>query len=290
MGQVRAAVRAFARLDLAPGDMLELLDGVVRDLGEDQIVTCVYAIYDPIDGALVYANAGHLPPLLVAPGLPARRLGGREPPLGSGPLSATEHQARIPDGALVALYTDGLVERRMGAVDAGIDALATAIEAAAGPVELLPGMLVDALLPDGPDDDVAVLVARVPPPGADASSATLPIPAEPRAVADARGFVAGALRSRGTDEAVVQRAVLLTSELVTNAVLYGRPPIRLRLRHTARHAIIEVYDGTAVLPRRLRPTPEDEHGRGIQLVASLAERWGTRPLPHGKSVWCMLVL
>jgi hypothetical protein len=73
-------------------------------------------------------------------------------------------------------------------------------------------------------------------------------------------------------------------------VLHGRPPIRLRLRHTARHAIIEVYDGTAVLPRRLRPTPEDEHGRGIQLVASLAERWGTRPLPHGKSVWCMLVL
>ncbi len=290
MGQVRAAVRAFARLDLAPGDMLELLDGVVRDLGEDQIVTCVYAIYDPIDGALVYANAGHLPPLLAAPGLPARRLGGREPPLGSGPLSASEHQVRIPDGALVALYTDGLVERRMGAVDAGIDALATAIEAAAGPVELLPGVLVDALLPDGPDDDVAVLVARVPPPGADASSATLPIAAEPRAVADARGFVAAALRSRGTDEAVVQRAVLLTSELVTNAVLYGRPPIRLRLRHTARHAIIEVYDGTAVLPRRLRPTPDDEHGRGIQLVASLAERWGTRPLPHGKSVWCMLEL
>ena len=150
----------------------------------------------------------------------------------------------------------------MGAVDAGIDALATAIEAAAGPVELLPGALVDALLPDGPDDDVAVLVARVPPPGADASSATLPIAAEPRAVADARGFVAAALRSRGTDEAVVQRAVLLTSELVTNAVLHGRPPIRLRLRHTARHAIIEVYDGTAVLPRRLRPTPDDEHGRG----------------------------
>jgi len=290
MGQVRAAVRAFARLDLGPSDMLELLDGVVRDLGEDQIVTCVYAIYDPIDGVLVYANAGHLPPLLAPPDAPAIRLEGREPPLGSGPLSVSEHQMRIPDGALVALYTDGLVERRMGAVDAGIDALATAVEAAAGPIEPLPGVLVDALLPDGPDDDVAVLVARVPPPGADGSSATLPIAAEPRSVADARAFVAAALRSRDTDETVVQRAILLASELVTNAVLHGRPPIRLRLRHTTRHAIIEVYDGTAVLPRRLRPTPDDEHGRGIQLVASLAERWGTRPLPHGKSVWCMLVL
>src|SRR5262249_60604648 len=84
--RARAAVRAFARLDLRPSDMLELLDGVVRDLGEDQIVTCVYAIYDPIDGAFVYANAGHLPPLLRVPRAPAVRLSRRAPPLRSGPL------------------------------------------------------------------------------------------------------------------------------------------------------------------------------------------------------------
>jgi anti-sigma regulatory factor (Ser/Thr protein kinase) len=88
----------------------------------------------------------------------------------------------------------------------------------------------------------------------------------------------------------VQRAALVPSELVTNAVLHGRAPIQLRLRLTARHAVIEVYDGTAVLPRRMRPTPDDEHGRGLQLVASLADRWGTRPLPHGKSVWCTVAL
>jgi PAS domain S-box-containing protein len=292
MGQVRAAVRAFARLDLRPADMLELLDGVVRDLGEDQIVTCVYAIYDPIDGALAYANAGHLPPLLCAPGTPAERLSHRAPPLGSGPLHVVEHQVRVPAGGLVALYTDGLVEHRLGAVDAGIDALAAALETASGPVEPLPGAIVDALLPDGPDDDVAVLVARVPPAdgGAAAASAAMAIAAEAQTVGEARAFVAAALESRGTDRTVVQRAVLLTSELVTNAVVHGRPPIQLRLRHTARHAVIEVYDGTAVLPRKLRPTPDDEHGRGLQLVASLAERWGTRPLAHGKSVWCMLAL
>jgi anti-sigma regulatory factor (Ser/Thr protein kinase) len=143
---------------------------------------------------------------------------------------------------------------------------------------------------EGPDDDVAVLVARVPRAGARAASATLPIAAEPQAVGAARTFVADALRSRGAEGEVVHRAMLLTSELVTNAVLHGRPPIQLRLRLTAREAVIEVYDGTAVLPRKLRPTPDDEHGRGLQLVASLAGRWGTRPLPHGKSVWCTVAL
>src|SRR6185436_7483744 len=290
MGQVRAAVRAFARLDLRPADMLELLDGVVRDLGEDQIVTCVYAIYDPTDGTLVYANAGHLPPLLAVAGAAPQRLDGHAPPLGSGPLDVAEHQVRVPDGGLVALYTDGLVERRPGAVDAGTDSLAEALRGASGPIESLPGALVDAVLPEGPDDDVAVLVARVPPAGAGGWSATLAIASQARSIGEARDFVAAALRPRDVDHAAVHRAVLLTSELVTNALLYGRAPIQLRLRLTARDAVIEVYDGTAVLPRKLRPTPDDEHGRGLQLVASLARRCGTRPLPHGKSVWCTVAL
>ena len=68
MGQLRAAVRAYARLDLAPADVLEFLDGVVRELGEVQIVTCIYAVYDPHDRTLTYANAGHLPPLLAIAG------------------------------------------------------------------------------------------------------------------------------------------------------------------------------------------------------------------------------
>ncbi len=49
MGQLRSAVRAYARLDLPPADLLESLDGLVRDLGEDQIVTCIYAVFDPAD-------------------------------------------------------------------------------------------------------------------------------------------------------------------------------------------------------------------------------------------------
>src|SRR5204862_5681700 len=61
MGQLRAAVRAYARLDLPPREVLEQLDAMVRELAPGQIVTCVYAIYDPSDGELSYASAGHLP-------------------------------------------------------------------------------------------------------------------------------------------------------------------------------------------------------------------------------------
>jgi PAS domain-containing protein len=75
MAQLRATVRAYARLDLPPADVLEYLDGAVRELGPEQIVTCVYAVYDPLERSLTFTNAGHLPPLLTVPGEPARRLG-----------------------------------------------------------------------------------------------------------------------------------------------------------------------------------------------------------------------
>ena len=73
MGQLRAAVRAYAQLELSPAHVLECLDHVVDHFGDEQIVTCVYAVFDPREASLVYANAGQLPPLLVAPG---RRRGG----------------------------------------------------------------------------------------------------------------------------------------------------------------------------------------------------------------------
>ena len=54
--------------------------------------------------------------------------------------------------------------------------------------------------------------------------------------------------------------------------------------------LIEVDDGATVLPRKLRPTPDDEHGRGLLIASLLADRWGTRPLRDGKSVWCLFIL
>jgi signal transduction histidine kinase/DNA-binding response OmpR family regulator/serine phosphatase RsbU (regulator of sigma subunit)/anti-sigma regulatory factor (Ser/Thr protein kinase) len=291
MGQLRAAVRAYARLDLPPADILEFLDGVVRDLGDDQIVTCVYAVYDPGDRSLAYANAGHLPPLLVVPGQPTRRLtGAAGPPLGTGPVSLVEERIPLPPGATLVLYTDGLVEHADVDIDTGIDRLTHELARRSDDLAEVPAQLVTALLPQGPDDDIAVLLARVSHEALRTTAAVWQIEQEERAVHQTRGSVVRTLRDWSVPDALAADIVLLVTELVTNAVLHGRPPIQLRLRRTTSHIVVEVDDSATFLPRKLRPTPEDEHGRGLQLVSLLAHRWGTRPTVSGKSVWCVFPL
>jgi PAS domain S-box-containing protein len=164
MGQVRAAVRAYAQLDLPSDEVLRHLDGVVQELDADQIVTCVHAIYDPAGGELCYANAGHLPPVAVRPdGTVATLAGGTAPPLGTGGAATAIHVGKftVSPGTLLALYTDGLVERRDEEITAGIDRLAEVLRAAAsGDVATLPERLAAELSPGRPTDDVAILVAR----------------------------------------------------------------------------------------------------------------------------------
>jgi signal transduction histidine kinase/DNA-binding response OmpR family regulator/serine phosphatase RsbU (regulator of sigma subunit)/anti-sigma regulatory factor (Ser/Thr protein kinase) len=288
MGQVRAAVRAYARLDLPPTDLLELLDGVVRDLETEQIVTCAYAVYDPRDRSLTFANAGHLPPLIAEPGTEPRRADGQlGPPLGSGPFTLTEERLTLAIGTRFALYTDGLVERRDRSLDAGIDLLAARLAGSRGPAAEVPGELLAALAAEGTEDDVAILVARVPDEH-QPETASMPIPAEADMVPQTRRFVTATLARWEVPEGLVRDAVLLVSEMATNAIVHGQEPIELRLRRGSDDLLIEVDDGATSVPRRLRPTPEDEHGRGLLLVAMLSDRWGTRPLRSGKSVWCRL--
>jgi signal transduction histidine kinase/DNA-binding response OmpR family regulator len=288
MGQLRAAVRAYARLDLPPADVLEFLDGVVRDLGGDHIVTCLYAVYDPGERSLSFANAGHLPPLLVEPGGLPRRLGqSAAPPLGTGLMALVEQRVELVPGSVLVLYTDGLVEHRGTDIDVGIESLSAALETIDASLEQLPSALVAALLPDEPDDDIAVLVARVLSSVVEARSAHQAIRDEQQAVAEARHFVADTLREWDITESLIDDVVLLVSELVTNALIHGRGPVELRIRMSGDILILEVRDTASYLPRRLRPTVDDEHGRGLQLVAMLAERWGTRPTRDGKAVWCV---
>ncbi|MGH9101717.1 MAG: ATP-binding SpoIIE family protein phosphatase, partial [Acidimicrobiales bacterium] len=291
MGQLRSVVRAYARLDLPPAEVLELLDGVVRDLGNEHIVTCLYAVYDAAARTLSIANAGHLPPLVVEPGGAARRLrGGPGAPLGTGPLTLEEQRLNLRPGSLLALYTDGLVERRDRDLDAGIDLLGRLLAGVRGHLAGLPQALVHELLPAGPDDDVAILLARVHDQAERPAAATLAIPAEHSAPAAARRFTAATLSKWQVSDEATYAVVLSVNELVTNAVLYGRSPIELSLRRSGEEVVVEVYDDAASAPRRLRPTGADEHGRGLQLVSVLASRWGVRPAESGKHVWCAFAL
>jgi anti-sigma regulatory factor (Ser/Thr protein kinase) len=138
------------------------------------------------------------------------------------------------------------------------------------------------------EDDVALLLVRTP--AHQGERATLDITREPSAVPNTRHFVQAKLAEWELDEDPAQTAVLLATELATNAVRHGRGQIRLRLRRTYHALYIEVDDDGSALPDRRHADNNDEGGRGLLLVEALSEAWGTRPLDHGKSVWCAVNL
>jgi len=84
---------------------------------------------------------------------------------------------------------------------------------------------------------------------------------------------------------VADDAYLVVSELVTNAITHGRPPIDLHVHRTANEVVLEVQDRAVYRPRRRRAEQDDEHGRGLHIVSVLADRWGSRATGTGKSVW-----
>jgi PAS domain S-box-containing protein len=290
MGQLRAAVHAYARLDLPPAELLELLDQLVTELGEGRLVTCIYGVHDPVGEEFVYANAGHLPPLLARPGQQAQRLpDAAAPPLGMGASQYPEQRVELPAGTVVVLYTDGLVERRDLDLDAQIDLLATKIDLGNSAPAALASALAHSFAPQASEDDIAILAARSNE-RVRQRTATLDVPPDPRAIHDARGFATSTLTQWALPSDIVADAVLIASELVTNAIVYGRPPIQLRLRATNHELAIEVDDRASAMPRKLRAGPEDVRGRGLGIVANLASRWAARPDGRGKTVWSTLAI
>jgi anti-sigma regulatory factor (Ser/Thr protein kinase) len=191
-------------------------------------------------------------------------------------------------GAMLALYTDGLVERRDRDIDTGIALLIEEIAAAAGSLTELPGRLVSRMLPGGQDDDVALLLARIPLQSPVVPTVRFAAGGTAETVATARHWVGRIVGGWDVPAGRRADAELLVGELVTNAFTHGAPPIEIRLRHLHGALMIEVSDSAPFLPRRLRPSVDDEHGRGLLLVAKLAQRWGVRPRPTGKAVWCVL--
>ena len=297
MGQLRTAVRAYARLDLPPHEVIQLLDGLAAEIDATQIATCVYAVHDPAEGKLAYASAGHLPILVRTPDGAVRRTEGPTgPPLGTGGWVHTSGSVDLEPGATAVLYTDGLVERRDQDIDEGIDALERALAGASGTPQVICDRLLRALgVASGHDDDVAVLVLQHPERrGAEAElfrNAALDLLGGVEAAPRARAFATGVLASWRFPLELRDLGVLAASELVANSLQHGVPPMRLHLRRTDRRLIIEVTDGDDHLPRRRRAEPADESGRGIAIVATIASQWGSRRTPGGgKTVWCEFAL
>ncbi|EOS98314.1 histidine kinase [Streptomyces noursei CCRC 11814] len=298
MGRLRTAVHNFANLDVPPDELLWHLDELVTRIDQDEGAegtdsdakagvtgaTCLYAIYDPVTGDCTMARAGHVQPLVLRPD------GGAEfvevpggPPLGLGGMPFDTCRLRLPEGSRLVLYTDGLVEHRSRAIDDGMALLGRTLGGRPDqtPEETCEAAL-DALLPDHPTDDIALLVARTRrlPAG---RIADWEVPADPSAVAQVRAAAVRKLIEWGLAEEAFTTELIL-SELVTNAIRYAAGPIRVRLIHD-RSLICEVADHSSTSPHLRHAASTDEGGRGLFLIAQLAERWGTRYTGDGKVIW-----
>ncbi|MEZ3178068.1 SpoIIE family protein phosphatase [Streptomyces pimonensis] len=293
MGRLRTAVHNFSALDLPPGELLTLLDELVGRIDQDEAqdeqsapvtgATCLYAVYDPVSRRCTVARAGHPPPAVVRPD------GGAEfwdvpagPPLGLGGLPFESAGLELPEGSRLVLYTDGLVEDRGHDIDVGLERLREALSRAGDSPEDMCRIALESRRPVRAGDDIALLVARTRALAAD-RIAQWPVPADPAAVGEVRAAVTRKLTEWGLDELAFGTELIL-SELVTNALRYGGTPIRVRMLYD-RNLICEVYDGSSTSPHLRYATMTDEGGRGLFLVAQLAERWGTRYLPAGKVIW-----
>ncbi len=112
----------------------------------------------------------------------------------------------------------------------------------------------------------------------------LPLPARPSASRQARHWVVDRLAEMRL-EPLADAVELLTSELVTNALIHAGTPMVLRLRPAGAGVEVEVHDGSAMPPARRHYSSTATTGRGVEVLDSLADEWGWRPDVDGKTVW-----
>ncbi|MEU4467594.1 SpoIIE family protein phosphatase [Streptomyces sp. NPDC024017] len=300
MGQLSMEARALLSAGLAPDQVLEHLDETVTLLDDAESglaagysalgSTCCIAIYDPVSHHVTLSSAGHLPPILVSPDGRAAPLSIRPHPGLGAEFALREpfdvYTIGVPPGSVLALYTDGLVEDPALSIDEGIDRLADAV-ATVHPWDALQQTarhVVSALAPAPQRDDVTLLLARMI--GyRKGDTATWRLPARGDAPARARAEVSALLRQWRVRDGTRDNALLLVSELVTNAVRFATGPVTVRLIRAGQSLLCEVGDTGNGRPRLRRGDLLDDGGRGLSIVHRLTTRWGVRWTDTGKVVW-----
>jgi serine phosphatase RsbU (regulator of sigma subunit)/anti-sigma regulatory factor (Ser/Thr protein kinase) len=268
MGQLRAALRAFAQDDKPPAEIMRKLDDWCRTLGmvtpdspgqlDPPMASCTYLVYDAWSRTLSFSNAGHEAPLLITGGevgeLEIEHKGVLLGVRGGIPGLPTyrEEVRQLPPGSTLVFYTDGLTDRRQRLDGTGhyteaeaVEMLRSAVHAVAGAdVEAIAQAAVEAV-PGEIDDDMAIVVVRTS--RSDLASWECAFPAEPIRVSEARRQARAVLIRWGVPAKQAELACLLVSEVVTNVVLHTTLPVR-RPRRVA-------LEPTGAMPRAGVPPP-----------------------------------
>ncbi|MFE2291068.1 SpoIIE family protein phosphatase [Streptomyces sp. NPDC059452] len=294
MGQLRTVIQALAGLDLEPEEVLARLKETADRLaheraalppsdslqGEPLRAGCVYGVYDPFTRTCTVARAGHPAPLVVGPDGEAVPLDVPEGPglfAADGALFAPA-AVTLEEGSVLAFCTPELL------ADDGAGERITQVLARPGrSLRQLGDDIVYELPDDTRSAGAALLLART---GtvSDHRVATWDLAQERTTPATARLLVRDRLQGWGLDEDTVDSTELIVSELVTNAVRYGTPPLRLRLLLDTT-LTCEVHDGSTASPHLRHARTVDEGGRGLFIVSRLAAHWGARHSPEGKVLW-----
>ncbi|WP_051927083.1 SpoIIE family protein phosphatase [Streptomyces durhamensis] len=162
MGQMRSTLRALARLDLPPDQLLHHLDQTMQDLDGSILATCLYGVCDAAANRCRLARAGHPPPALITPDGTARLVDlPSGAPLGIGGISYTTVEIPVAPGTVLVLYTDGLVEGREYDLDERLEELTRLLTGTHPSLDELADTLIESLAPTPAQDDIALLIARV---------------------------------------------------------------------------------------------------------------------------------
>ncbi|MGW6895386.1 SpoIIE family protein phosphatase [Streptomyces sp. NBC_01727] len=294
MGRLRTAISALAAMDLQADELLEHLHDLTEQLAREHpplencdqselTATCLFVVYDPVTRTCTLSRAGHPAPVLALPDGSIRLIDvPAGPNLGRGVASYRSTSVDLPEGSILTLHNAELLQDTdQDQLPAFQDAFSTS-PGLTGHLQDMCDALMTSLLPDNPADDALLLLARTRSLGPD-QVASWTLPNEPQSAAAARRLVAARLTDWGLDDLTFSTE-LIASELVTNAVRYSTGPTELRLIND-RALICEVSDNTNVAPQLRHAEDDDEGGRGLYLVAQLAQHWGARHTGRGKTIW-----
>ncbi|MFJ8723118.1 SpoIIE family protein phosphatase [Streptomyces sp. NPDC093269] len=293
MSQLRAMILTLALQDLAPDEILSSLDEVASRLDREHEAhlqhpfglkyvgsSCICVVYDPVTAHCSLSRAGDADLVVVHPdGTVNSPVLASHPPLGAGgqPFEATE----------IDVYSGSILLLNSGGDNAPLSDAQTTAErlhemlSRPGPdaQEILEAVRWDV----SPGHEPAVLVTRTRALDTD-NVATRSLPPHAAAVAAARRWTGRQLARWMLNELAYPTA-LIVSELVTNAIRYSTGPVELRLINDDRTLICEVSDTSSTAPHLREPERCDESGRGLFIVAQLAQHQGTRYTASGKTVW-----
>ncbi|QNI07643.1 SpoIIE family protein phosphatase [Mycobacterium kubicae] len=285
MGQVRSACRALLFDNPSPSAALSGMDRFAARLPGAQCTTAVCVVLDPDTGELVYSSAGHPPPLLVNPDGTTHKLdGGHTIALGMRPgWPRPEAHAAMPARATLALYTDGLVERRRIPLEHGMSRVAAVVQnGRTSALDDLADQVMSAVAPSGGyQDDVVLLLYRHPAP------LELTFPAHPNHLAPTRTALRRWLTRARVDPDQTMNVLIAAGEAVSNAIEHGHrhsPGGTITLGATALDDRVQLTITDTGTWKTPQPASYPHRGRGITLMRGLMQDVTIHPDTDGTTV------